>query len=194
MIKIAIIYHSGHGHTEKLAKSVEDGCRMVEGVETKLISVEDPKAIDWDYVNSADAHIFGSPTYMGTISAPFKTFMDATSKIWFKQGWRDKLAGGFTNSGWPSGDKFNTMLQLVTFAAQHGMIWINPGVIPGNLGKDPECKEINRAGSFMGVMATSPFDQKADIAPPVCDLRTAELLGKRVAESAVIWKKGKAEA
>lgn len=190
MIKVSIIYHSGYGHTEKQAKAVLEGVLSIEGTEGKIIAV-DEVANNWDYINSSEALVFGSPTYMGTISAPFKTFMDTTSKIWFKQGWKDKLAAGFTNSGWSSGDKFNTMLQLVVFAAQHGMIWVNPGVIPGNLSKDPECQELNRMGSFMGVMATSPFNEKCDVAPPACDLKTAELLGQRVAESAIRWKNGK---
>ena len=190
MAKVAIIFHSGYGHTEKLAKSIMDGVLQVDGVECRMIKVEDAKQ-NWDYINESDALVFGSPTYMGTISAPFKVFMDETSKIWFKQGWKDKLAAGFTNSGWPSGDKFNTMLQLVTFAAQHGMIWLNPAVIPGNLGKDSACKDINRLGSFMGVMAMSPFNEKCDTAPPECDLKTAEMLGQRVSEATLRWVNGK---
>lgn len=190
MIKISIIYHSGRGHTHRLATAVSCGCLSVKGIETKLINVE--KADEhWDYINNSEAIIFGSPTYMGTISAPFKKFMDETSKIWFKQGWSGKLAAGFVNSGWPSGDKFNTMLQLNVFAAQHGMIWVTPGIIPGNLLNDPDKKDINRLGSFMGVMAMSDFNASCEADPPQCDMQTAEMLGKRVAQTALIWNAGK---
>jgi NAD(P)H dehydrogenase (quinone) len=43
-----------------------------------------------------------------------------------------KLAAGFTNSGSQNGDKQNTLMQFVTFAAQHGMLWVNLGQMPGN--------------------------------------------------------------
>ncbi len=190
MVKIAIIYHSGYGHTKRLATAVLDGCLSVKNTEAKMIDVENMSQ-DWDYINECDALIFGSPTYMGSISAPFKKFMDDTSKIWLKQGWNQKIAAGFVNSGWPSGDKLNTMIQLSLFAAQHGMIWINPGIIPGNLSSNPDEKELNRLGSFLGVMSMSPFDEKCDTAPPDCDMKTASILGKRVAESALIWNEGK---
>ena len=192
MVRVSIIYHSNNGHTERQARAVLKGVESAKGVESHLISV-DKVDENWDFINASDAIIFGSPTYMGTISAPFKTFMDATSKIWFKQEWKDKLAAGFTNSGWPSGDKLNTMNQLVIFAAQHSMIWVSLGLVPGNLSRDPAKAELNRLGSFMGAMAQSNFNEKCDTAPPECDCQTAEYLGKRVAEAAIRWVRGKEE-
>lgn len=190
MIKVSVIYHSGNGHTKKQAEAVLEGVLSVKNIEAKAIPVGIVKE-NWDFINSSEAIIFGSPTYMGTISAPFKTFMDQTSRIWLKQGWKDKFAAGFTNSGWPSGDKLNTMMQINIFAAQHGMIWVNLGEIPGNLSKKSGCEEINRLGSFLGAMAMSPFNEKPETAPPECDLQTARFLGKRVAESVTIWTNGK---
>ncbi len=40
---------------------------------------------------------------MGSVSGPFKTFMDASSRVWLEQKWKDKLAAGFTISGSFSG-------------------------------------------------------------------------------------------
>ncbi len=190
MIKISIIYHSMHGHTEHQAKAVLQGMQKFSEVEGRLISVDEVKN-NWAFINDSEAIIFGSPTFMGTISARFKQFMDETSKIWFSQGWKDKLAAGFVNSGWPSGDKLNTLNQLVIFAAQHGMIWVGLGEIPGNLKPDTKNKDINRLGCFLGAMSCSPFDQSCEAAPPSCDLLTAEILGERVAVSAIRWAKGK---
>jgi multimeric flavodoxin WrbA len=156
-----------------------------------MFSVEEVDA-NMDFINDSEAIIFGSPTYMGTLSAKYKEFMENTSKLWFKQTWKDKLAAGFVNSGWPSGDKLNTLSQLSIFAAQHGMIWVSLGLIPGDLLGNPETKEINRLGSFLGAMSCSAFDQSAEVAPPECDMETAQLLGKRVAELSNRWAKGKA--
>lgn len=186
MIKISIIYHSIRKHTEKQAQAVLSGVQSVEGVEVKLIPVEDVDN-NWDFINDSDAIIFGSPTFMGTISAQFKSFMDKTSKIWFSQGWKDKLAAGFVNSGWPSGDKLNTLNQLSIFAAQHSMMWVNLGLIPGDLLRGEDKNELNRLGSFIGAMSTSPFEKSCEIAPPESDLLTAKHLGKRVAQAAKRW-------
>ena len=57
-----------------------------------------------DRAGAADAIVFGAPTYMGGASAPMKAFIDATSKPWYARAWKNKLAGGFTNSGGYSGD------------------------------------------------------------------------------------------
>ena len=77
--------------------------------------------------------------------------MDDSGEIWLRHGWKDKIAAGFTNSHSYSGDKLNVLLQLAVFAAQHGMVWIGVGDMPS--GSTPD--DINRLGSFMGVMTQS---------------------------------------
>lgn len=189
MAKVSIIYHSKNGHTKKQAEAVSEGVSLVQDTEVKMLSVEEVDD-NMEFINDSDAIIFGSPTYMGTISAKYKEFMENTSRLWFKQAWKDKLAAGFVNSGWPSGDKLNVLNQLSIFAAQHGMIWVSLGLIPGDLLGKPETKDINSLGSFLGAMSCSPFDKSAEDAPPEGDLQTARLLGKRVAELAHRWVKG----
>ncbi|MFA6988876.1 MAG: flavodoxin family protein [Candidatus Gastranaerophilaceae bacterium] len=186
---MSIIYHSIRNHTQKQAESVLAGLQEYPEIEAKIISVENWQEQS-DFINDSKAIIFGSPTFMGSISAQFKTFMDSTSKIWFKQQWKDKLAAGFINSGWPSGDKLNSMNQLVIFAAQHGMVWVSLGLIPGDLSREENKKDINRLGSFLGAMSCSPFSESCETSPPECDRMTAKLLGKRMAESVLRWNKG----
>ena len=74
---IAIVYHSGHGHTARQAEAVARGALSVAGATAAVTKVED---IDrrWAELEKADAIVFGSPTYMGSASAPFKAFMDAS--------------------------------------------------------------------------------------------------------------------
>jgi multimeric flavodoxin WrbA len=193
MTKVAVVYHSGYGHTARLAQAVADGAKGVAGVASQLISVAD---IDkhWDDLERADAIIFGAPTYMGSVSAPFKAFMDASSKVWFGQKWKNKLAAGFTNSGSMSGDKLNSLIQLAVFAAQQSMMWVSTGMMPGSNTTKSQPDEVNRIGSYLGVMAQSFVDAAPDIAPPPADLETARLLGVRVAEAAVRWTRGEQQA
>ena len=142
----------------------------------------------WDQLAAADAIVFGAPTYMGSASAPFKQFADASSKVWFTQGSKDKLSAGFTNSGSWSGDKLNTLIQFATLAAQHGMNWVNLGMMPGFNKKGSTAEDLNRVGSYLGLMAQSNVDEGPDTAPVASDRKTAGTLGRRVAEAAVRWR------
>jgi multimeric flavodoxin WrbA len=186
MSLIAIVYHSGYGHTAKQAEAVARGALSVAGATAALVKVEDVDR-HWADLEKADAIVFGSPTYMGSASAPFKAFMDASSKVWFSQGWKDKLAAGFTNSASQSGDKLATLQQFAVFAAQHGMIWIGLGLMPGNNSSAGRIDDLNRLGSFLGAMAQSNADQGPEHGPTPADLSTAEHLGRRVAEAAERW-------
>ncbi len=187
---VVIVYHSGYGHTAVVAQHVTKGAGEVAGVEALLLKAEDLASPDkgpWDQLAAADAIIFGAPTYMGSASAPFKQFADASSKVWFSQGWKDKLAAGFTNSGSWSGDKLNTLIQFVTLASQHGMNWVSLGMMPGFNKKGSTAEDLNRVGSYLGLMTQSNIDEGADTAPTASDRKTAELFGRRVAEAAIRW-------
>jgi len=179
MSKVAVVYHSGYGHTAEVAQAVARGAAGIAGIDAQLISVAD---IDkhWQDLDAADAIIFGTPTYMGGVSAPFKAFMDASSKVWMAQGWKDKIAAGFTHSASQGGDKFNTVTQLFTLAMQHGMIWAGLGLLPGNNSSKGSVNDLNRLGSSTGSLTQSNADQGSE-AIPASDLKTAEHLGRRVA-------------
>jgi len=183
MTAIAIVYHSGYGHTQRQAEAVAEGVNAVPGAKALLVPVAEAEANE-AALNAADAIIFGTPTYMGAVSAPFKTFMDWSSKAWFGQAWKDKLAAGFTNSASQSGDKFNTLVQLATYAAQHGMLWVSLGLLPGNNNSKGSPDDLNRLGGFLGALAQSNADEGPDKGPPKSDLATARHLGQRVAEQA----------
>lgn len=180
MVQIAVAYHSGYGHTAKQAEAVAKGVESVEGAKAVLVAV-DKLGEDWDVLTKADGIIFGSPTYMGGVSAQFKTFMDASSKLWYGRAWKDKVAAGFTNSASQSGDKLSTLIQLAIFGAQHGMIWVGLDLLPGNNNSKGSVEDLNRLGSFLGAMAQSNADEGPEAGPIASDLKTAEHLGARVA-------------
>jgi NAD(P)H dehydrogenase (quinone) len=182
MANISILYYSGAGHTAKLAEAVTKGATSVKGIKTNLIRINDADIVNGRYKNdetislldSSDAIIFGSPTYMGGPAAQFKAFADATVGSWYTQKWRDKLASGFTVSGTPSGDKFNTLQYFHTLAMEHGMIWISLGEMP------MQPNGVNRLGSWGGAMAQAN-QESVEVAPNAEDKLTGELLGLRVA-------------
>lgn len=169
MSKTAVVYHSGYGHTQRVAQTV------AEGANAHLVAIDaegNVSEADWAVINAADAIIFGSPTYMGVVSWQFKKFADATSKQWMSGAWKDKVAGGFTISANLSGDKLSTIQYFITLSMQLGMIWV--GQSEANNGT------LNRLGSSSGLMAqVGPTSPASDI--PQGDLDTARAYGQRVA-------------
>ncbi len=135
----------------------------------------------------------GAPTYMGSLSAPFKAFMDATSHLQYaEKRWEGKVAAGFTNGASRGGDKQNSLVQLMTFAAQHQMHWVNLGLNYGNNRSYTNKDILNRDSYTLGMAGQADMDQSGDMAPPPSDLRTAEFLGRRVAEVAQELSVGRA--
>jgi NAD(P)H dehydrogenase (quinone) len=197
MSKIAVVYHSGSGHTRVQAEAVRDGAAEVESTEVRLIAVDELTVDErgearsaWQYLDDADGIVFGSPTYMAGPSAAFKAFMDATSGRWAEQAWADKLAAGFTNSAGYSGDKLNTLEAFSLLAMQHSMVWVGLGLMPGNITAQGSPEDLNRLAGFLGAMAQSNADVGPDVAPAGSDLRTAAHLGRRVAEAVARWTAG----
>jgi NAD(P)H dehydrogenase (quinone) len=186
MSTIAIVYHSGFGHTKALAEAVAKGAESVPNTRVSLIPVADAEAREAE-LDGADAVIFGSPTYMGGVSAEFAKFKDWTSKRWMEGAWRNKLAAGFTASASWNGDKHNTLYQLLTLALQHGMVWVGLGLPPGYNHSKGSAEDLNRLGASVGAMAQANADQGIE-GIAASDFRTMEALGKRVADSARRWR------
>src|SRR5476651_980755 len=104
MTNVAIVFHSGFGHTKAVAEAVAKGAEQVAGVKANLISVDEAEAREAE-LDAADAIVFGSPTYMCGVSADFAKFKDWTSKRWMARTWQNKLAAGFTVSASWGGDR-----------------------------------------------------------------------------------------
>ncbi|MHB8574305.1 MAG: flavodoxin family protein [Dehalococcoidia bacterium] len=193
-VRIAIIYDSGsrgnpalRGRTAVLAGAIARGAEHVDGTDVTSIPVAE-HARHWEALDAADAIVFGCPTYMGSGSAALKAFMEETlHPRWSEQRWKDKLAAGFTNSASMSGDKLLTLQQLAGFAAQHGMLWVSLGELPGWHTSQGSPDDVNRLGSFLGLMAQSNGDQGPDDTPPESDRITAEQFGRRIAAVARRW-------
>lgn len=164
------------------AEAVGRGAAAVAGTRVVLIPVEEAQA-RIEEINAADAIVFGSPTYMGSASAAMKAFMEFTSRLWMERKWKDKIAAAFVNSGSQNGDKQTVFQQLITFALQHGMIWVGLDLLPGNNSSKGSVDDLNRLGVAAGAAAQSNVDEGPDKGPSASDLRTSEHLGRRVAET-----------
>ncbi|MBA3594030.1 MAG: flavodoxin family protein [Polaromonas sp.] len=179
--QLAIIFHSAHGHTAHIAGHILAGARSVPGIEAHLLKAEDLTSAP-DRLLDYDGFVFGSPTYLGSVSGTFKTFMDATGRLWKSHALKGKLAAAFTVSSLPSGDKQSTLLSLFVFAMQHGMVWVGNAILPEQRSGVPEEEALNRLGSWSGLMAQAGHSAPADAFPPG-DIKTAQLFGANVAEA-----------
>ena len=196
MTHVAIVFHSGYGHTLKQAEAFQSGAASVPGVRAELLPIDAEGQLPdgaWAVLESADGIAFGSPTYMGGPSWQFKRFADASSKPWSGQRWKDKVAAAFTNSASINGDKLSTLHYMFTLAMQHSMLWVGTGLMPSNR-KASQRNDLNWLGSFSGAMAQSPSDASAEEGPLPGDLDTARVAGARFAATALRWSAGRAEA
>jgi NAD(P)H dehydrogenase (quinone) len=176
MAVVGVIYFSGTGTTKKLASYVQQGiedagstCHLLEVVGGDIIEGRWANDGIAEILDECDAVVFGSPTYMGSISAQLKAFLDAMAPRWYTQVWNGKYAAAFTASSLSAGDKLNCLFDITIFAMQMGMIWVGTGAsFPQGL---------NPNGFYLGVgaVASSP-DQLTEL-----DINTALHLGRRVA-------------
>ncbi|SHE63371.1 Multimeric flavodoxin WrbA [Microbulbifer donghaiensis] len=179
-MKIGVVYYSATGTTATLAQAVAAGVRTIQGAAAVPLEIMGTDIEEGRYKNeqllqqldACNGIVFGSPTFMGSVAAPFKAFMDATSERYGTRAWAGKVAAGFTIGGSPSGDQLNTLQTLNVFACQHGMLWVGLD-LPG--GWDAHGR--NRLGALSGLVAQQTEDGKVHH----LDRLTAMYLGERVA-------------
>jgi NAD(P)H dehydrogenase (quinone) len=190
MAKVGIVYFSGYGHTKKQAEAVAEGASSVAGAAVQMFQIDqngDLPEDSFEALSGMNAIIYGSPTYMGGPAWQFKKFADATSKPWYAQAWKDKIAGGFTNSASVNGDKFLTLSYFFTLSQQHGQIWVGTGLKSSNT-KAHGPDDLNWTAGYAGALAISPSDASPEEAPGKGDLETARQLGERIAAYAAMTR------
>ncbi|MCG3862620.1 MULTISPECIES: flavodoxin family protein [unclassified Photobacterium] len=177
MKAIAIVYFS---QTDVTGALVDACCHELELEPVEMIThkITGSEIVEGRFVNHdlmaklqcCQAIIFASPTYMGSVSAQFKAFADATSDIWCDQKLAGKIAAGITSGGSPNGDQTETLRYFQILASQHGMIWVGIDKTSNysSLG-------VNRLGCQTGVVATSEGGK-----PYANDIATAKYLARRI--------------
>lgn len=169
-MKVLVTYHSLSGNTERMAEAVVDGVKSVSGAEALLKRVGKVTADD---LFSADAVVVGSPVYWSNMSGEVKTFFDNWQ---FKFGvfpefkMKNKIGAAFAVGGQVSSGKEVTMLTILAAMLGNQMIVVSGG------------------GAF-GASATTEGDSPGIDNKELAD---AKALGRRVAEVAVMMKRGTA--
>jgi flavorubredoxin len=105
MPKILVLYYSRTGNTEKMAKAVAEGARLVSGVEVELAY-----NVTSEQLKEFDAIVIGTPTYHHDTTVDIKTlFEEAAAKNIDLKG---KAGAAFGSYGW-SGEAPRLVLEIM---------------------------------------------------------------------------------
>jgi len=199
---VAVVYYSTWGHIAKLASAVAKGVEAT-GAEVKVYQIAEtlpadvlaklhaaPKPTDIpiatpEILTGYDAIIFGAPTRYGIPCAQYKAFWDATGGLWMTGGLNGKLASFFTSTGTPGGGQETTHVTNLGHFVHHGMIYVPLGYGNQSL---TSFEEVH-GGTPWGAGTFSGADGSRQ--PTALELGLAEYQGKRVAEFANTFVRGK---
>lgn len=159
--KVLITYFSKSGSTKKMAESISEGAKSVEGVEVKLLSIEE---VTTQELTEASAIILGSPVYNSNPAPQVLEFINS----WPFEGrpLKDKIGAAFATGGGISIGEEEVMMNILRAMLIHGMI-----VMGG--------EEVEAAFGASAITGEGPFETGEVDA---IFLRKAFGLGKRVAE------------
>ena len=124
MIRIGVVYHSETGNTARMAELICEGCRAIDNVEVRMMSIDD---VDEAYLEECHGVIFGCPTYEGTCSWQMKKFLDEVSADL-----AGKLGGVFASQNWPGGGGADLAeITLIAGMLVRGMLVYSGGITVG---------------------------------------------------------------
>lgn len=193
MASILILYYSRHGAVKQLAYQIARGVDSVDHCEAILRTVPPVSSVceatDSDIPDEGDPYvsqedlkqcnglILGSPTRFGNMAAPLKYFLDQTAPVWLAGNLVDKPAGVFTSTSSMHGGQESTLLSMMLPLMHHGMLIVGIPFVDSPLSHTATGGTPYGASHVAGADNRNPFS--------VEEQQAAQLLGKRVARSAV---------
>jgi len=162
---ILITYYSESGHTEKMALSVAEGARKLEGAEVRVLAIENTSTEDLLW---ADAIILGSPVHSANVAAPVQQFI----RTWPFEGQhlKDKIGAVFVTAGGISAGEELVQMNLIQSLLVFNMI-----IVGG-----PAWDQPFGASAVTGEEPFSSEQGEVEIDPAF--LRKGNALGERVAQ------------
>ncbi len=147
--RLLIVFYSRTGSVEALAKAAEEGARS-EGATVRLRRAREvvgattmAKSAGWldeatrqnelydeptsEDAEWADAILFGTPCYFGTMATELKAYFDQLGPQWKKGALAGKVGGAFATASWPHGGTEVVTLSLYAPMAHLGMVIVPTG-------------------------------------------------------------------
>jgi NAD(P)H dehydrogenase (quinone) len=192
MSDILVLFDSGYGMTEALAREVCHGVDSVPGMASRLRTVpavastvgtreeavpeSGPPYVERSDLAECAGLVLGSPTHFGNMTASLKYFFDNTVTEWLSGTLTGKPAGVFTSTSSLHGGQETTLLAMAMPLLHHGMIFVG---IPYS---EKALSATTTGGTPYGASHVSWSRESDSLSGDEKTL--ARVLGKRVAEIA----------
>ena len=192
MAKILVLYHSIHGHIERMAAAVAAGAREVAAAQVTVKRV--PETLSDEALAQVggklgqaaaiaqpleladyDAIIFGTPTRFGNMTGQMRSFLDQTGALWMKGALIGKVGSVFASSATQHGGQESTLLTFHPTLLHHGMVIVG---LPYSEQRQMGLDEI-KGGSPYG--ATTIAGAQGERLPSEQELGMARFQGRHVA-------------
>ncbi|MDA0228998.1 MAG: NAD(P)H:quinone oxidoreductase [Proteobacteria bacterium] len=195
MSNILVLYYSGYGHVENMARAIAEGAASVDSVSVsvkrvaELVPDEQARAggmkLDQEApiaepgeLGDYDGIIFGTPTRFGNMAAQMRNFLDQTGALWAKGALIGKVGSVFTSTATQHGGQESTILSFHTTLLHHGMVIVG---LPYSAAGQTRIDEVT-GGSPYGASTIAGGDGARQ--PSENELSLARFQGRHVAEIA----------
>ena len=195
MAKILVLYHSVHGHVERMAQAECEGAREVQGCEVDIKRV--PETLSDDAMRKLgakldqlapvarpadlahyDGIIFGTPTRYGNMSGQMRNFLDQTGELWMSGALIGRIGSVFTSSATQHGGQESTILTFHPTLLHLGMVIVG---LPYSEQRQMGVEEV-KGGSPYG--ASTIAGAMGERQPSTQELDMARSQGRHVASIA----------
>ena len=120
-MKAAIVFDSRTHTTEKAAGFIAEGLTSIDDIEARCFSIDEA---DFEYIQQSQLVIFGSPTYMASVTAKMKSWLESNAG---KLKLAGKLGGAYATEQYIHGGAENAIQEILTFMMVMGMMTYSGG-------------------------------------------------------------------
>ena len=120
-MKAAIVYDSRTHTTEKAAGFIAEGLKSIKDIEVKCFNID---GADFEYIQQSQLVIFGSPTYIASVTAKMKSWLESNAG---KLKLAGKLGGAYATEQYIHGGAENAIQEMLVFMMVMGMMVYSGG-------------------------------------------------------------------
>ena len=120
-MKAAIVFDSRAHTTERAAGYIAEGLDSVDDIEARCFNIDEA---DLEYISSSHLVIFGSPTYMASVTGKMKNWLESNAGRLDLAG---KLGGAYATEQYIHGGAENAICELLTYMMVKGMMTYSGG-------------------------------------------------------------------
>ena len=120
-MKAAIVFDSRTHTTEKAATFIAEGLESVDDIEARCFNIDEA---DFEYIQQSHLVIFGSPTYMASVTAKMKSWLESNAG---KLKLAGKLGGAYATEQYIHGGAENAIQEMLVFMMVMGMMTYSGG-------------------------------------------------------------------